>query len=158
MTQVQTVSSQVWRMLGRIGGYISWVPVFIVARFTTRTRILVTTNNNKVLVVQGWLNTGNWLLPGGGVHRGEKPETAILRELSEETGITLEPTQVTLLGKYTQTKGFRYAYHLYSARVENELLLHPQPFEIISAQWVTRSQLQHRKIDQHISTALSHLE
>lgn len=27
-----------------------------------------------------------WTLPGGGIHFGESPETAVLRELNEETG------------------------------------------------------------------------
>jgi ADP-ribose pyrophosphatase YjhB (NUDIX family) len=31
---------------------------------------------------------GSWTLPGGGVEFGEHPETAALRELTEETGLT----------------------------------------------------------------------
>jgi len=29
---------------------------------------------------------GRWVLPGGGVDHGEHPETAVVREVSEETG------------------------------------------------------------------------
>jgi len=34
------------------------------------------------------VETGRWTLPGGGVDHGESPETALLRELTEETGLS----------------------------------------------------------------------
>jgi ADP-ribose pyrophosphatase YjhB (NUDIX family) len=33
------------------------------------------------------VETGHWTLPGGGVDHGESPETALLREVAEETGL-----------------------------------------------------------------------
>ena len=33
------------------------------------------------------VETGHWTLPGGGVDHGESPETALLREVEEETGL-----------------------------------------------------------------------
>lgn len=42
-----------------------------------------------------------WMLPGGGVNRGERPEEAILREIREETGIRVtDPPK--LFGQYSQ--------------------------------------------------------
>jgi 8-oxo-dGTP diphosphatase len=35
------------------------------------------------------VETGRWTLPGGGVDHGESPETALVREVLEETGLTL---------------------------------------------------------------------
>ncbi len=40
---------------------------------------------------------GQWALPGGRLDPGETPETAALRELEEEVGLTLSPT--SLLGR-----------------------------------------------------------
>ncbi len=41
----------------------------------------------KVVLVRHSYATG-WHLPGGGVHRGELPQKAVLRELEEELGLT----------------------------------------------------------------------
>jgi len=47
--------------------------------------------HDEVLVVRASSRTaveGSWFLPGGGLEFGEAPETAVLRELAEETGLT----------------------------------------------------------------------
>ncbi len=41
----------------------------------------------QILLVKHRYNPG-WRLPGGGVNRGEPPQKAVLRELSEEVGLT----------------------------------------------------------------------
>ena len=41
----------------------------------------------RILLVKHRYNPG-WRLPGGGVNRGEPPQAAVLRELSEEVGLT----------------------------------------------------------------------
>lgn len=48
---------------------------------------LVEDEGGRVLLVRHSYNPG-WRLPGGGVDRGEPPEDAVLRELSEEVGLT----------------------------------------------------------------------
>jgi 8-oxo-dGTP diphosphatase len=42
------------------------------------------------------VETGHWTLPGGGVDHGESPETALVREVTEEAG--LNPTVKALVG------------------------------------------------------------
>ena len=39
-------------------------------------------------------------LPGGGIGRGEAPLTAAVRELREETGIEVEPSELVDLGEF----------------------------------------------------------
>jgi len=42
------------------------------------------------LVLSGWLNTGEWGLPGGGLHKNEPTVDGLLREVREETGLDVE--------------------------------------------------------------------
>lgn len=46
---------------------------------------------------------GYWDIPGGFLDPGEHPEAAVVRELEEETGLTVVPTR--LLGLYADTYG-----------------------------------------------------
>ena len=39
------------------------------------------------------LNSGWWLLPGGGIEEGETPEECVIREVEEETGLIVRPTE-----------------------------------------------------------------
>lgn len=48
------------------------------------------------------LDAGRWTMPGGGVEWGEHPDTAVLRELEEETGIS-EVRHVQVAAIYTHT-------------------------------------------------------
>ena len=50
----------------------------------------VCTDGDRLLLCRvgpGNLGTGLWTLPGGGVDFGEHPDDAVLRELTEETGL-----------------------------------------------------------------------
>jgi 8-oxo-dGTP diphosphatase len=40
------------------------------------------------------LNSGCWLLPGGGIEHGEHPANAVVREVAEETGLRVEVTGI----------------------------------------------------------------
>jgi 8-oxo-dGTP diphosphatase len=49
--------------------------------------------DNRVLIAQrpeGKQLAGLWEFPGGKLHEGERPETALIRELHEELGIEVE--------------------------------------------------------------------
>jgi 8-oxo-dGTP diphosphatase len=41
------------------------------------------------LLLTRYTGSGRWSLPGGGIDHGEQPEQALLREVHEETGLTL---------------------------------------------------------------------
>jgi ADP-ribose pyrophosphatase YjhB (NUDIX family) len=60
--------------------------------------------DGKVLLVRHTYVSG-WLLPGGGVARGEPAQDAILREMREEIGMT-SASPPTLFGLYSRKAGW----------------------------------------------------
>jgi len=65
-----------------------------------RVRILVVNEREEVLLVRSWFGHQRWSLPGGGIHRGELPKAAALRELFEETGVSLDGRKCKRLGEF----------------------------------------------------------
>ena len=52
-------------------------------------------------------HAGQWALPGGRIEPGESPEQAALREVEEEIGLRLDPSQILgRLDDYTTRSGF----------------------------------------------------
>lgn len=144
----------IWKMIGRIGGYTLWIPVWIVIRFTTRTRVLVVCDD-EALVIKGWLDTGrNWSFPGGGKHRRESPDQAVERELYEETGIVVENTKLVPLGMMRQTTGHNHKFFGFVLRLPKKPLLNLQKAEVSEAKWVKLDSLPKLPTAQHIQLVL----
>jgi 8-oxo-dGTP pyrophosphatase MutT (NUDIX family) len=64
---------------------------------------------------------------GGGVDAGETPEKAILREIKEEIGLSLYPSELKFIGKQkynhrTKTQINRVHMYSYSARIDKKMV------------------------------------
>jgi len=53
-------------------------------------------------VAPGYIAAGTWTLPGGGLNWGEDPADAVLRELTEETGLSGQILSLSLVTSMTR--------------------------------------------------------
>ena len=72
-------------------------------------------NEEGDILLQKTAHDERWSLPGGAIDPGEKPSEAIIREVKEETGLTIHPTHILgLFGgeefRYTYPNGHRVEY------------------------------------------------
>jgi len=56
---------------------------------------LITDERGRVLLVRHTYGRKNWELPGGVVEQGESPMDGAVREVQEETRLSVAPTQLT---------------------------------------------------------------
>ncbi len=85
-----------------------------------RTRVLVIHSDGSLLLVRSWFGLHSWSLPGGAAERGEALETAAVRELLEETGISVEPAQLQPLGTVDEVPGNGDTFSGFAVRTDAE--------------------------------------
>ncbi|WP_063682983.1 NUDIX hydrolase [Bradyrhizobium stylosanthis] len=61
---------------------------------------LMSRSDGRVLLVRKRA-TESFMQPGGKIEAGEHPQAALRRELSEELGIEVDPSEMTYVGRYT---------------------------------------------------------
>lgn len=87
----------------------------------------------KLLLVKIGYSHRCWVLPGGGVNRGEKPIEAAMRELKEESGVVvLEPEYV---GERIHNYQYKRVTMSYFTQTINEVDLVIDGQEITNAGW-----------------------
>jgi 8-oxo-dGTP pyrophosphatase MutT (NUDIX family) len=130
-----------WKKLGIVAFWLSWPGLYLYLRFSTRTRIVIACKD-KVLVVKGWLGSGKWILPGGGLHKGEDPLSGAIRELKEETNLSINPKQLKFIGEAVYEQyGFRFRYYRYGIELDDMADLQPAGKEITEVEWINFDQL-----------------
>jgi ADP-ribose pyrophosphatase YjhB (NUDIX family) len=94
------------KLLFKIGSRLILHPWFRLTRgMSLGVRGLVRDENGRILLIRHSYAPG-WLLPGGGVERGETAEAAVIRELREETGVVVIG-RPRLFGLYCNEAQFR---------------------------------------------------
>ena len=86
----------------------------------------------RVVVVSHSYRAG-YGLPGGMIRHGEAPRVAACRELREELGVAVDPSQLT-----RPRPGFRRrsTAHLFEYDAPDKLELRPDNREVVAAHWV----------------------
>ena len=133
----QQVISKIWRKMPkqvRRFGVLLTQP-----RFTVAAGIIVTDNENRVLLLHHRFRGGSgWGLPGGFINTREAPELAIRRELVEEIGLEIENVQFSFartLQKYQQVEIY--------FRGTPKNIIGKNNIEISRAEWFALNQLPH---------------
>jgi ADP-ribose pyrophosphatase YjhB (NUDIX family) len=94
------------KLLFKIGSRLILHPWFRLTRgMSLGVRGLVRDENGRILLIRHSYAPG-WLLPGGGVERGETAEAAVIRELHEEAGV-VAIGRPQLFGLYCNDAQFR---------------------------------------------------
>jgi 8-oxo-dGTP diphosphatase len=104
----------------------------------------VVVDQDRVLLVRRGTEPlkGHWSLPGGLVELGEPLTTAVVREVREETGLTVEPTELIELLDRIHREDERVRYHYVIAdylcrAVDGELLA---ATDADAVRWVERAE------------------
>ncbi|MCX6703446.1 MAG: NUDIX domain-containing protein [Candidatus Zambryskibacteria bacterium] len=98
---------------------------------TYGARALVLYGDNVLLVKN--LNLPYWTIPGGGMAKGESPETCVIRELKEELDLDIDSVEYKL-GIYTSGhEGKQDEIHIFVVKLLTTRFV--KQWELADAQW-----------------------
>jgi len=130
--------------LGRLAFWLSWPVLWLYLGHGKRTRLLLVCDG-EFLALRSWLGSGNWGLPGGGLHKGEDSIAGLLREVKEETGIALTKDIVSFCYSSTLVNsGIKFNYDSYEARLDKKPVIKIQKFEIGDYEWIPLDDSKHQ--------------
>ena len=100
--------------------------------------IIKNTNTNKIVLIKRIKNNQlYWVIPGGGIEANETPLNTAIREAYEETGLTIDPTSLTLIIKEHEHTYYQYkCTKEYTLQLVGEELERVSPTNIIQPEWV----------------------
>src|ERR1700733_6497757 len=94
---------------------------------------IVLNQQKQILVVRANYGEKLWMLPGGGIERGESPRHAAQEEVEEETGLMVFEHRMQLIAMCTQRLGLAALYE--TDYYQGNLVLEPTQ-EILSVQFM----------------------
>jgi 8-oxo-dGTP diphosphatase len=84
--------------------------------FTSHALIV---SNKKVLLLHRSVSFRVWEFPGGGIEFGESPEEAAVREVKEETGLTVKSMRLWTINSQVTPQKHHHIWFLYRCKIMN---------------------------------------
>lgn len=84
------------------------------------SNLIVLDKDERILVVREKTREKRWMLPGGGIERGELPLHACITETEEESGLLVPSAHIRLIGHFVQQPigvVFLYETHYYKGEI-----------------------------------------
>jgi 8-oxo-dGTP pyrophosphatase MutT (NUDIX family) len=108
--------------------------------------------DKQVLLIKNWLGRQGWQLPGGGRRPDETARQAGVREIKEELGIRLAPSELKLIKKgLWQTDGLGFRYSVLKIKLAEKPVLRLRSWEIVQASWVPINQASKLPLSQEVA-------
>jgi 8-oxo-dGTP diphosphatase len=90
---------------------------------------------------------GTWVLPGGHIHEGENDEDALIREVKEETGLTVKPKYFGSYDESFSKEEWRALVSVFTTTVQGKKDVKVgDKDEVDDVQWYAFDELEHMKI------------
>lgn len=126
--------------------WVTWPGLWLYLRSSQRTRVLVV-SGQQVLLVKTWLGDGKWSLPGGGLHQHEDSQQGARRELLEETTLAVPVANFQFIDhRQANNHGLVFAFDLFVVEVSALLPVARQPREIVAIGWYDHRQLSDEEV------------
>ena len=113
--------------------------------FRLYARGIISHSAKEILIIrkndQQKIGAGRWMIPGGTIEHGERPETALARELVEE--VNFHADKLTQIGIETRILGLtHWLGFLYLAEGDTNLIKNNEPEKHSEIKWVSYLELQ----------------
>lgn len=135
--------------------WLTWPLTYLYVRNSVRTRVLLV-SQGTVLLARVWHGTGSWKLPGGGVGARESLEDAAVREVREEIGAQIQPSQLKKLGQKTHREhGIPYTAQYFYVELDAQCEVVARMPEIFEVEWVQITDADTRRLGDDSKHALT---
>lgn len=142
-------------------GYLVGYPVAgLILHRSHRVRVVII-SKGSILLVRSTVGDQKWGFPGGGIHKDESIKSAAIREVSEETNVTLVEEELDILAErvISDKRSWPKVTLTYIlASLEKPATPHvSRPLEILEAKWFSLNQLP-KNISANVEIGLAYLE